>query len=215
MKKPTITTKQHKIQQSSRMIFIAIMFASVVVAFSLVSLKFMYEQWRFNEALHAEKEAVRDQLKDNIENAQALKRSFTQLEAAAPLISSQDKQNSSVILDALPSKYDYPALATSIEKLTKLSGVGMESFDGKDEELGAVDSSTTPAPIEIEFSVSVTGQYKDIQKFMKNIEKSIRPLDVTGMKLMGEEENMKASFDMVTYYQPTIDLGVTTKRFEQ
>ncbi len=212
MKNPTIVTKQLKIKKSSSAVFATIAVASIIVSFSLVFLNILNGQRSFNSQVHDEKEAVVSTLNANVENINSLSTSFNQLESSADLISSQNKKNSAVILDALPSKYDFPAIATAIQNLAQVSGVTLDDFNGSDEELEAVGSSVNPTPIEVDFSVGVTGSYDKVNTFMENVERSIRPINVRNVRLDTAGSNeVRGQFEMTTFYQPTIDLSITTR----
>lgn len=209
-----IISKKAKIKQSSKTVFVTTMIASVIVAFSLSFMNALYGQWRFNERLHAEKELVRNQLEENVENARLLKQSFTTLENAGPIIPDQNNRpNSTVILDALPSRYDFPALITSMGVLADQSSVALDSFSGDDEEVDAIESSVNPDPQEVTYSVSVRGDYANILAFMTNVERSIRPITIERLSLSGSTTDMTATFAMITYYQPTVDLDITERTF--
>lgn len=209
-----IISKKAKIKQSSKTVFLTTMIAAAVVAFSLSFLNVLYGQWRFNERLHAEKEMVRDLLEDNIANAKELKQSFNALEASAPIIPGQDdRPNSTVILDALPSRYDYPALASSISELAARSSVELLNFNGDDDEVDAIEKSVRPEEQEIEYTINVQGDYTSILGFIANVENSIRPITLEKMSLSGSTAEMRATFAMITYYQPSVDLNITERTF--
>lgn len=212
MKNPTIVTKQLRIKKSSSAVFITIAIASVLVSISLVFLNILNTQRTFNDRVQGEKEQVVASLESNVRNINTLADSFNQLESQGDLISDQNKSNSSVILDALPSKYDFPAVATAVQNLAAVSGVTLDDFSGSDEELQAVGASVDPLPIDIDFSVSVAGSYEKVNTFMENIEKSIRPINVGNIRIdsVGSNE-VRAQFQMTTYYQPTVDLTITTR----
>ncbi len=219
MKSPNINanviSKHVKIKNSSKIVYITIMVSAIVIAFSLAILNSLYGQWRFNERLHAEKERVLDKLETNLANAKSLKSSFASLEAAGEIIPGQNgRPNSTVILDALPSRYDYPALATAMDVLAEESGVILDSFDGEDAETQAEVSAVEPRPIEIEYTMSVTGSYDQINQFMQNIERSIRPISLSDVALSGKTTELRGAFSMITYYQPTVDLNVITRTFK-
>ena len=175
----------------------------------------MWDQAQYNSRVNASKELARNILRTNIANADSLKTSFTALDKEDNIIPGQgNKKNSAVILDALPRKYDFPALRTSIDKLTDLSGVKLASFTGNDEEAVAIAKMAQPTPQEVPFSLTIDGSYKQIVKFMQFLGSTIRPMKIVQLRLSGTDSTMSASMDVVTYYQPAVDLKIETRSIE-
>jgi hypothetical protein len=124
----------------------------------------------------------------------------------------RDGDNDKIVLDALPSKYDFPALVTSLEKILKDQGVKIESIGGTDDSIAQGDSSSsTPQPVPVPFQFSVSGSYKEIKKVMSALEKSIRPMQVQTMQLTGSEKDMTLNVSAQTYYQPEKNLNIQTE----
>ena len=207
--------KRDLIAKAGNSIFLAVAISSVVTAFSLVAINFMWDQAQYNSRVNASKELARNILRTNIANADSLKTSFTALDKEDNIIPGQgNKKNSAVILDALPRKYDFPALRTSIDKLTDLSGVKLASFTGNDEEAVAIAKMAQPTPQEVPFSLTIDGSYKQIVKFMQFLGSTIRPMKIVQLRLSGTDSTMSASMDVVTYYQPAVDLKIETRSIE-
>lgn len=207
--------KRDLIKKAGSRIFITISVASIIAAFCIVAINFMWDLAGYNSRVQGEKEIARDTLLANISKSEDLQKSFVALQESDDLIKGQDKQsNSSVILDALPRKYDFPALVTSIDKVADLSGVNVAGLSGNDEEVNAIARSPNPTPQEIHLSVNIEGTYKNINKFVKNLENTIRPIKVINIRLAGSDSKMSATFDLVTYYQPAIDLTIQSKDIE-
>lgn len=207
--------KRDLIKKAGSSMFISVAGAAVILAFALVSINFMWGQLKYNNQVNGAKEEVRDTIKANIEEANSLKTSFVALNQADDLIPGQgDKSNSEIVLDALPRKYDFPALRTSIEKLAAISGVKITGFGGEDQESQAVSSMTTPSPIEILFNLTVSGDYDSIKRFIRNTENTIRPIKIDRLTLGGRDDEMSATLSMTTYYQPSIDLTVQKRVLE-
>jgi len=208
-------SKRALIEKAGNSMFIAVAAASVVVAFCIVAINFMWDKAQYNSRVQTEKELARDTLITNIANATSLKTSFNQLETGDDLISGQGKKsNSAVILDALPRKYDFPALRTSIEKLADLSGVKLASFNGNDQESEAIASMISPVPQEIVFSVAIECNYDSLIDFIDNLENTIRPIKIERLRVSGSDSLMNASLDLITYYQPSVDINIQTRNIE-
>ena len=204
------STKHAQIRTASTHIFIGVAVASVVVSMSLVTLNIMWGTASFNEKVHGKQEEARDTLEQNIEAIKPLQESFQRLEIGGKLIPAQpdDKTNSELILDALPSAYDFPELATTMNNLAESSGVNLLAFRGSDEGSTAQTSAPNPEPVVIPFTVEVEGTYEDVTRFLLNTESSIRPIRVLSMDLTGSSSKLELVMNAETSYQPAFDLTI-------
>lgn len=199
-------TKRQLIDKSRSTIFISVIIAAIVVSFSIVTLNFLWSLSGHYNRVIAEKSQASKILEKNVEQVEELQANFNVFEAG--------EVKSSTILDALPSKYDYPALATTMESLVTSSGLTMKSFSGDDQESDAVQEATVPVPVEVEFNLTVSGDYTDIQKFISDMDRTIRPMKITKIELKGSDDIMKATIHVITYYQPSTSLEVETRTIE-
>lgn len=215
MAKQVISTKTQQIEKANSTLFIAIIIASIIVSFSAVFIQILWKQGRFNAKVISAQETVRNDIEYNLETIPKLESELVVLENADDLLANQgDKKNSAVILDALPSKYDFPALATSFDSLAKRSGVKLIMFEGDDQGDLAVSSSPDPTPVEIPFTVGVKGNYEGVVKFMNTLENSIRPLIVKNVEIKGKSGELELNLQVRTYYQPSVDLNTTKRTIE-
>lgn len=123
---------------------------------------------------------------------------------------SQDGTNTKIILDALPSTYDYPALATSLEAVLTNQGVQIQSISGTDDSSSQPSqSSSNPSPQPIPFSISVTGSYDSVQNVVNTFEQSIRPFQIQTMELSGDQSQLTLNISAQTYWQPSKSLNET------
>ncbi len=205
-RKPAIITKRDLIKKTSTKIFIAVAVAAVVVSFSLVALNFLWSLSGHYQRVVSQKDEASRVLSQNIENIELLQNSFIVLEAG--------EVDAGTVLDALPSRYDFPALATTIESLVARNDVVLESFSGDDIEVDAIQFETEPMPIEIPFSLSVKGSYSSIREFISEIHLTIRPIRIINIELEGYYDAMEATMRAITYYQPRTSLEVETRTIE-
>ena len=126
------------------------------------------------------------------------------------------ENNSKIVLDALPSEYDFPALATSLEKILTEGGYNIESIAGTDNELSlnSGSGSQSPVPVEIPFSISVSGTYDKIKNLPVDLERSIRPIYISSMQVSGSASNAKLIIDAKTFYQPGKTLELRYKEIK-
>lgn len=203
-------TKQAQIKKAGSTVFIAVAIASIIVSMSLVLLNILWGNARYNSKVQGQQEIARDTLETNVQVFEELQVSFDELENSNELIPQQpdDKKNSEIILDALPSAYDFPALTSSINNLATMSAVEIQRFEGVDLGEDALQSSNAPTPESIPLEISVEGSYESIAKFLENLENSIRPINVKSLSMNGTTGSIRADISLETYYQPAFDLTI-------
>lgn len=198
----TIMSRREKISKAGSTVFIAVAIAAVIVAFSAVSIRFLWQKKNYNDRVITAKTKARDDLRTNLANIDKLAEQFPALEQSATA-------NSKIILHALPPTYDYPALATSMQSLAQLSGVQFSGGVGDDNSASAIKSSETSSPQEIPLNLSVEGSYDAVVQYIKNLERSIRPILISSVSYSGTNDQLKADIQATTYYQPTRSLDVS------
>ncbi len=121
--------------------------------------------------------------------------------------------NASVILDALPSTYDFPALTSSLQKLQNVGGVTLSSIGGTDQSTSVSSAATSsPSPVQMPFTLSVNQtSYTAIQKLFAAMLLSIRPLQIDSMTLSGSDTNINLSINAHTYFQPGMKFNISTE----
>ena len=222
MAKQQISLKQLSIDKDNTAIVIAVGLASFIVIFSLVASNALLKQRAYQSRVITQKKAALKQLKTNVSEIEKLKTSYQTfaeeqqniLEGSATGQGSKDGDNPRIILDALPSKYDFPALATSMEKVFK--PYNLESLTGTDDELGQATAaaSATPQPVEIPFAVTMNGSAQTSKEILQLFEKSIRPMQIQRLTLNGQANQLKISVDGKTYFQPQKKFDVKTEKVQ-
>jgi Tfp pilus assembly protein PilO len=127
--------------------------------------------------------------------------------------------NGQIVLDALPSKYDFPAMLTSVNNLLSTSGVQIVSISGTDNQLTqqAFQTSSTPTPIPMLFNFVVDGSYQNIQNLFNTFQNSIRPFQFKTVSISaasassGSSGGLTLSATVQTYYQPEKIFSVTSE----
>jgi Tfp pilus assembly protein PilO len=210
-----ISSKRLKIDKSNTKVLIYTSIAVVVLIFSLVAAQALWKQIQYQNKVLSLREKAADQLEKNKKATVQLQAQFVAFDTATESIIANSDPNSKVVLNALPSKYDFPALATSMEALMNQSGVTIVGISGTDDQASAQQSSSEPAPTEIPFSVTANGSYESIKKLISNIEKSTRPIKVNSIKYSGTESDLQVQINAVTYYQPLKTLDLNKKQVPQ
>lgn len=207
--------KRQQIEHANRVMFIWVAVASVAVSFFLVATQFLYQKWTYNNRVIAAKTKASDTLTLNIKNAQKLQENVNALIGNSDLASlktSPDDPNTKIILDALPSKFDSTALATSLQQaILNRSGVIIESIMVPGQSPTLPTSSPVAAeskPTEMKFSITATGSYDRIRGMVVDLQRTIRPMKLTNINLAGSDNSMRATIEGVTYYQPSKTLNI-------
>lgn len=197
----TLSSRRDQVKKAGATVFIVTAVASVIVMFSLMSMRFLWERKSYNERVIKAKTSARDKIKTNLTNLDKLSEQYPQLDRSP-------STNAAKILHALPPVYDYAALVTSIDSLASLSGVQSTGTVSSDTSSAAVLSANTSTPLEIPLTLTATGNYDSIKKYINNLQYSIRPIHITNINLSGTSSTLEATITGVTYYQPARSLDV-------
>ena len=203
--------KHIQISKANSTMLVASALTTAIVVFSLIALNSLYKQMSYQSKVIGLRNKANKQLEANIKSVNALKISYQTFEEERESVIGTADKNSKIVLDSLPSKYDFPALATSVDGIVVDSGATTTNITGTDAEASAEQDSINPQPVDIPFEVSASGNYTVIQKLIVNMQRSIRPIKVETLKLSGNEGNMKVDISAITYYQPEKRLGIQEK----
>lgn len=221
--KTQVTGKRLQISKSNSMTVVVLAITAVITVFSLVISRTLFLQSTYQQKVISERKKANKQLEDNIKSVATLVDKYKEFDSsaenvlggnpAATATGPLDGPNSRIVLDALPSKYDFPALTTSLEKILIDGGYKIDSITGADDEVNqsAEQSAPDPTPIEMPFSFQATASYASVQKLVSDFERSIRPFQITTLELAGNDASMRATIDAKTYYQPEKNLEIKSK----
>jgi hypothetical protein len=222
--KSRISLKQVMIDKSnSSMVAIAAV-AAFIAIFSLVASKSLVDKMMYQNKIIDKKETALTQLQQNLEAVDRLVKSYNTFESSDTNIingvslgtGANNGKNTTIITDALPYKYDFPALVTSIEKIMLADRVTIETISGIDDEIQqkANKGSANPEPVLIPFDVRGTAKYADAQLLINDFQRSIRPIVVKKITIgaggTGEEKDTTSiAISADTYYQPAKEFKIT------
>lgn len=217
----TITSKRVKINKAQATMVGIISGCVFVSVFSLVSARALWNQRSYQARVIGKKEAAVSQLEQNIDNVNTLVTTYKEFTGSPENIlggnpagtGEKDGDNARIILDALPSKYDFPGLTSSMEKVLEDKKLGSYSITGTDDELNQ-NKSGAPAStdtVEIPFQISAASSYTGIQDIIGTFEKSIRPLKLKQLTMSGNANDMNLTMTVNTYYQPVKTLNIKTE----
>jgi hypothetical protein len=223
--KLNFSTKRIQINKANARIVVILAVASFLVTFSLIASKGLLSQRSYQSRVISKKKEALTQLEHNAAAAKDLITSYEQFVDPSVLNilggnpqtekgkeGDLDGDNARIVLDALPSKYDFPAVATSIEKIVTDLNITLAGINGADDEIAQKEVNNTPqadlVPIEIPFQFSVSSDYKSLQALLKTLERSIRPIYINTLSFSGTNEKMTLSIQAQTYYQPPKSLTI-------
>jgi hypothetical protein len=135
-------------------------------------------------------------------------------------LSGQDGDNAKIVLDALPSSYDFPALISSIEKVANQDHIPLQGVGGSDQGSTVPTAANTTASSDsqyqnISFSVSTQSDFHTAQTLINDLERSIRPVDILQFTIGGNGTSLNVSAQANTYYQLPISLQIKQKEIQK
>ncbi|HEY5442837.1 MAG TPA: hypothetical protein VIJ68_04825 [Candidatus Saccharimonadales bacterium] len=221
MAKLEISTKRLAISKANAQMVAIVGAAAFVTIFCLVAAKAVWSQTRYQSRVTAKSEIAHQQLQKNLSAFKDLVSSYNAFEATNPNIiggnpnggtGPNDGDNAEIILHALPSSYDFPALTASLEKILKTGGFNVSSITGTDDQLSQQGNTSSPTPqaVSMPFSFTVNNtNYTSIQQLIDTLQRSIRPIQVDNLTLSGGADNTTLTVNAHTYYQPGKSVNIT------
>ena len=214
-KKDVAIQKRAQISKASKTMFIWVAGSSVIVGFALVGILFLIQVIMYNERVLKVKDTTVATLKANNSNISELKQQVRVLDVNQNLTDSRAQPNDMAvqsILDALPSQANSLALGASLQKKL-LAGVNDITIDkiNVDPVFGVettADNGFSNSSIssissnQITFSFTVNGTSPALQEVLKNLERSIRTIDIVSFKLDGSSDKLSLLVSGRAYYEP-------------
>jgi hypothetical protein len=217
-----ISTKRIAISKANAQMVGVVAGAAFVTVFCLFAAKTVWSQNGYQARVISQKQAALNQLKKNLVTFTDLKRHYGAFNETATNVlggtnsgtGDNDGNNSKIILDALPSKYDFPALTSSLEKILTDNGLKIGSITGTDDQLNQQNSvtSSNPQAVPMPFTFSISGaNYGSVQDLINKLEHSVRPIQVDTLQISGGQDNMTITVTAHTFYQAGKDVSITKK----
>ena len=197
-----LSIKHVQIDKAHFQMVLMVSAATVAVVFALFASQALFKQISYQNKVISLRSKADKVLEANVKSAQTLENSYNAFADSTESVLGNNDNNAKIVLDALPSKYDFPAVVSSLSYLAKISGVSLSDVSGTDLELTAEQQSATPKLVEIPFDVTVKGSYQSVQKFVENMQKSIRPFQIVRTDFKGNDTDMTLTVSAKTFYQP-------------
>lgn len=212
----TALRKRTQISKANRMMFLWVAGASVLIGFAAVASIFLFNKMMFNEKVLTFKNQTVTTLNKNNAAVAELQTNVRVLDTDTNLMKVKAKdtdQAIQVILDALPSDANSLALGASLQNklLSGIAGLtvdtiqvdpveGIESLTGSAVQSGS--ASTTSSTNQITFRFSVTGNQDALKQVLTNLERSIRTIDVTNLRIENQGKSQTMTVQGRAFYEP-------------
>lgn len=217
--KPVTIRKRAQIAAENRVMFTWVAGASIIVGFAVVGSIFLTQVLMFNERVISEKNKTAQVLSANKLAIPTLEANIRKLDANQALIDSKaspDDRAIQVILDALPSSSNPEALGASLQSrlLTGVDGLTLNSLQ--------VDSTPSAEALisgaaqlsgnnEISFSFSVSGDEVALAKVLRNLESSVRTINITSIRIESQNNIRTLSAQAKAFFEPVIKADLKDK----
>jgi len=218
-----ITMKRVQIDKAKSNMLFVVTVSTIVAMFCLASAKSLINQATYQRKVLHERRVAISQLEKNLTTAGNLASQYkifnspsTNLiggkSTADPNAQPPDGDNARIVLNALPSIYDFPALISSVTKILNGQNIAIPSIGGADASASIDNAPTTnPQPQTIALTIGGSSNINGVQRLIADFERSIRPFDIQNLSLAGSASTMTISLTMNTYYQPAKSISVGSK----
>ena len=217
--KKQASEKHQAVKQNNKRITIVTVAAAALFVFMVVGGHAMLSRIGYQRRVTTKQHQAIDTLKADQAALNALVNQYKVFNNANPNMlgvnntgtTGDQGSNARIVLDALPSQYDFPALTSSIEKILSSRGVAPDGITGTDvaPTSGAADTSSDPQPVPIQFTFSATTTYENSQALLNDFKRSIRPFKTINFSISaGTDNQIAVNATMETYFQPSKKLGI-------
>jgi len=217
--------KRTQIAKANRTMFLWIAASSAIIGCALVVTFFLSQKLIYNEKVLNAKEKTISVLKANnaiVSDLETQVRVLDTNSALASAKSSDSEQTIQVILDALPSDANSLALGASLQNklLAGIPGLTIESLQVDPvigiESLGSAgstqDASTvTDTSNQITFQFAVSGDQTALKQVLTNLEKSIRAIDITSLRIETQQSKELMTIQGRAFYEPARTIQLQDK----
>jgi len=214
--------KYDVIDRDSTKIMVTVGVAVFIVVFCLFAMKALVSQSSFNSRVISSKEKALQQLKVNKKAVEDLRVTYGNfVDEQINILGGNSKgegpvdgNNAQLVIDALPGKYDFPALSSSIEKILKDGGYTIDAIGGADDGTSAGIAPATIGAVEIPYSFSVSASVENTRTLLDTLERSIRPIYVTNLSFQSTDIGLRSTLGIKTFYSPEKAVEVKSKEIK-
>lgn len=211
-KKDTVALrKRAQIAKASRAMFLWVALASVVVSIAAVLIIMMGQKMLHNQRAINELNKTVATLRGNNESVSELENQVRMLGSNPALLglrTSSDDNALRAVLDALPAEPNPSALGASLQsRLFENIRVESIQIDPVYTDVEYIDESLQEdGTQEITFQFSVRGNSAALKELLERLERSIRTIQVSDMRIEGSGNDQMLSVNGKAYYLPAKQL---------
>ena len=211
--------KHGLIDKANKRVVVLTSVAGFVVVFTIVAANTLIGQIAYQDKVISARKDALQTAQTNLKNVRQLVSQYEAFNGTTQNVIGGDTatigngngDNAQIIINALPSRYDFPALTASLEYLAQKNGLKLTGITAIDDEVVQQTnvSSTAPVPVEIPFEMTVEGTNEAVQALIKDFSASIRPFQVRQLKMTASDDGViSATITAATYFQPAKSLNV-------
>lgn len=217
--------KRTQIAKANRTMFIWIAVASALVGAALVVSIFLIQNLLYNEKVLAAKSETNSMLEKNNQAIPSLADAIRVLDTNQTLglvKANESDQAIQVILDALPAEANSFALGASLQNklLVGIDGLSLESLQVDpvsgvevitDDQTTVTATEEGETANEITFQFVVKGDQVALQKVLDNLQRSIRTIVVTSVRIETESSGTRMTVLGKAFYEPARTIQLQEK----
>ena len=216
-------SKKTILQKTGKNMFVWVTIASIACSVSIVFSIILIQRIFFINTLIDEKNKTLKTLSSNNDAIPKLQNSVRALNSNQELINAKARESDDpvqVVLDALPTEPNYPALGASFQQvlLNNRPGIKILGLTVNQTATGSGSSNQStkhPGLYEMPFSFSAQGNTASLINLLTYLEKSIRVVDTKTLSISSSGDEQLLSISGVAYYQPPKTIEVKTKEIKQ
>jgi hypothetical protein len=216
-----VSLKRAQITKANTTMVVATAIAAFALTFTVIAGRALLNKRAYQSRVITAKQKAVDQLQANIKATNSLVTSYKAFVGTPENViggnpngkSDHDGDNAKIVLDALPSQYDFPALASSLEKIITTNNYKTSSISGTDDEIAQENATTSgdPAAVAMPFQIAATTDLTGAKGLSSILERSIRPIQVQSLGISGTNAQLQVSVKAQTFYLPGKTLNIQTK----
>jgi hypothetical protein len=206
----TESVKKNKIEKFSKSIVIFAGLAIFIIIFGLASTNILLTRYAYQQKVINLQKIALANLNEDSKSLNSLTISYEKfISPKTNIIGGPSNKpnvpnggnNAKIILDALPSSYDFTQFITTLQNLLLKEGVVVQSITSTDQSSSS-NYNNGSGVNEIPFQFSVSGPYPVIENLISVLQRSTTPIDILSLNITGTQQDLTLNVNGQTYYQP-------------
>lgn len=223
--------KRQQIEDTSKQVFMWVAAAAAAIVICFVVGLNLFHRIQYQLKVNGELAKTAKVMSNNVSKINGLINKIdllkTNKQLSLPNLKTDNSTVFQVVIDALPTEDDRTAFSSSLQnKILSNSGVKIESINVDSSDTGASTSSSStsskstdsassvafPKAQSFQFKMSFTGNFRQIQDTLSDIENTIRPILISKLTVSGSDEKLTATVEGITFYSNAVNFKVGSKK---